>query len=50
MPEFGDEAADRHCHDLLARLYPGRKIVQVNIDPVAAGGGGIHCITLHQPA
>ena len=50
MPEFGDEAADRHCQDLLARLYPGRKIVQVNIDPVAAGGGGIHCITLHQPA
>lgn len=50
VPEFGDQAADRHCQDLLARLYPGRKIVQVNIDPVAAGGGGIHCITLHQPA
>ena len=49
-PEFGDQAADSHCHDLLARLYPGRKIVQINIDPVAAGGGGIHCITLHQPA
>ncbi|WP_425627722.1 agmatine deiminase family protein, partial [Aeromonas veronii] len=31
-------------------LYPGRDIVQINIDPVAAGGGGIHCITLHQPA
>lgn len=49
-PEFGDKAADRYCHDLLARLYPGREIVQINIDPVAAGGGGIHCITLHQPA
>lgn len=49
-PEFGDKAADRHCHELLARLYPGRDIVQINIDPVAAGGGGIHCITLHQPA
>ncbi|WP_270692461.1 MULTISPECIES: agmatine deiminase family protein [Aeromonas] len=49
-PEFGDKAADRYCHDLLARLYPGRQIVQINIDPVAAGGGGIHCITLHQPA
>ncbi|MGC5428419.1 agmatine deiminase family protein [Aeromonas veronii bv. sobria] len=24
--------------------------MQINIDPVAAGGGGIHCITLHQPA
>uniref|UniRef100_UPI001F3F8C48 agmatine deiminase family protein n=2 Tax=Aeromonas TaxID=642 RepID=UPI001F3F8C48 len=50
VPEFGDKAADRYCQDLLARLYPGRKVVAVNIDPVAAGGGGIHCITLHQPA
>ncbi|MNF38865.1 Agmatine deiminase [compost metagenome] len=49
-PEFGDKAADSYCRDLLAKLYPGRKVVQVNIDPVAAGGGGIHCITLHQPA
>ncbi|USP10364.1 agmatine deiminase family protein [Aeromonas dhakensis] len=49
-PEFGDKAADSYCHDLLTRLYPGRDIVQINIDPVAAGGGGIHCITLHQPA
>ncbi|WP_279462508.1 agmatine deiminase family protein [Aeromonas dhakensis] len=49
-PEFGDKAADLYCHELLARLYPGRDIVQINIDPVAAGGGGIHCITLHQPA
>ena len=49
-PEFGDKAADSYCHELLTRLYPGRQIVQINIDPVAAGGGGIHCITLHQPA
>jgi len=49
-PEFGDKAADSYCHELLARLYPDRDIVQINIDPVAAGGGGIHCITLHQPA
>ncbi|OCA59190.1 agmatine deiminase [Aeromonas piscicola] len=49
-PEFGDKAADSYCHELLARLYPGREIVQINIDPVAAGGGGIHCITQHQPA
>ncbi|MFQ2195392.1 agmatine deiminase family protein [Aeromonas jandaei] len=49
-PEFGDKAADSYCHELLTRLYPGRDIVQINIEPVAAGGGGIHCITLHQPA
>ncbi|MEH8254677.1 agmatine deiminase family protein [Aeromonas veronii] len=48
-PEFGDKTTDSYCHELLTRLYPGRDIVQINIDPVAAGGGGIHCITLHQP-
>ncbi|NQD95329.1 hypothetical protein HP532_21985, partial [Pseudomonas sp. CrR25] len=36
--------------DLLARLYPLREIVQLNIDALAAGGGGIHCVTGHMPA
>nr|WP_242621066.1 agmatine deiminase family protein [Aeromonas salmonicida] len=49
-PRVRDKAADSYCHELLARLNPGRQIVQINIDPVAVGGGGIHCITLHQPA
>ncbi|GAB5994588.1 hypothetical protein AE1304_40470 [Aeromonas enteropelogenes] len=47
---MGDKAADSYCHDQLARLYPGRQSVQINIDPVAASGGGIHSITLRQPA
>jgi agmatine deiminase len=25
-------------------------VVQVNIDPIAAGGGGIHCVTKNMPA
>lgn len=50
IPRFGDPEADVHCQTLLGALYPGRKIVPVDIDPVAAGGGGIHCITLHQPS
>ncbi|MEG0140836.1 MAG: agmatine deiminase family protein, partial [Comamonas sp.] len=30
--------------------FPGREIVQLNIDAIAAGGGGIHCTTQQQPA
>ncbi|WP_394559295.1 agmatine/peptidylarginine deiminase [Aquipseudomonas alcaligenes] len=48
-PQFGDAAADKYCKDLLTQLYPGRVIVQVNIDPIAAGGGGIHCVTKNMP-
>jgi len=25
-------------------------VVQVNIDPIAGGGGGIHCVTKNMPA
>ncbi|AMR66323.1 agmatine deiminase family protein [Aquipseudomonas alcaligenes] len=48
-PQFGDAAADKYCKDLLTQLYPGRAIVQVNIDPIAGGGGGIHCVTKNMP-
>lgn len=48
-PQFGDMAADKFAKDLLTQLYPGRVIVQVNIDPIAAGGGGIHCVTKNMP-
>lgn len=48
-PEFGDAEADARCRDLLKSLYPGREIVQVNIDPIAAGGGGIHCVSKNLP-
>ncbi|WFU36010.1 agmatine deiminase family protein [Bradyrhizobium brasilense] len=48
-PEFGDAAADRNARDKLRDLYPGREIIQLNIDGIAAGGGGIHCVTQQQP-
>ncbi|MNO03776.1 putative agmatine deiminase [compost metagenome] len=48
-PEFGDSAADATAFELLAELYPEREVVQLNIDAIAAGGGGIHCVTSHQP-
>lgn len=48
-PEFGHKAADAKAYDLLSELYPDREVVQLNIDAIAAGGGGIHCVTSHQP-
>lgn len=48
-PEFGDRKADRYAKKVLQELFPGREVVQLNIDPIAAGGGGIHCTTQQQP-
>jgi agmatine deiminase len=48
-PEFGDTKADRAAKDKLKKLFPKREIVQINIDAIAAGGGGIHCTTQQEP-
>jgi agmatine deiminase len=48
-PEFGDERADSAAKSTLQALFPERDIVQLNIDAIAAGGGGIHCTTQQQP-
>src|SRR5262245_25470559 len=32
------------------RLYPRLHVIQVPINPIAIGGGGVHCITQQQPA
>jgi len=39
-----------HARAMLASFYPGRKIVQLDIDALGASGGGIHCATQQQPA
>lgn len=49
-PEFGDIHADRAARAVLEELFPDREVVQVDIDEIAAGGGGIHCATCQQPA
>ncbi|MGX1019865.1 agmatine deiminase [Pseudomonas sp. Y3 TE3536] len=49
-PQFGDAQADEKARALLASLYPDRDIVQLDIDAIAAGGGGIHCVTHQCPA
>ncbi|WP_052284378.1 agmatine deiminase family protein [Kluyvera genomosp. 1] len=48
-PEFGDTRRDRNTRAILQELFADREIVQLNIDGVAAGGGGIHCATQQQP-
>ena len=49
-PEFGDADADASAREVLEGLFPDREIVQIDIDAIAAGGGGIHCATMQQPA
>jgi agmatine deiminase len=49
-PEFGDAKADSAAKRTLGQLFAGRQIVQLNIDGIAAGGGGIHCTTQQEPA
>ena len=48
--EFGDDAADDRAQSTLKQLYPGREIVSLDVDPIGAAGGGIHCSTQQQPA
>ncbi|MDY6784542.1 MAG: agmatine deiminase family protein [Cyanobacteriota bacterium] len=48
-PEFGDTKADRHAKNVLEKLFPDRTVVQLNIDYIAVGGGGIHCTTQQEP-
>ena len=49
-PQFGDKRADGKARDLLVKLYSGREVVQLDIEAIAAGGGGIHCVTHQCPA
>jgi agmatine deiminase len=48
-PEFGDTKADATAKRELQKAFPGREVVQINIDGIAAGGGGIHCTTQQEP-
>lgn len=49
-PEFGDKNADRRAVEGLGNLFPGRKIVALNVDRIYENGGGIHCVTQQEPA
>ncbi len=47
-PSYGIEA-DHKVEELLGKLFPSRKIVMVDVNGIAPGGGSIHCITQQQP-
>ncbi|MEV0114981.1 agmatine deiminase family protein [Streptomyces sp. NPDC050844] len=49
LPEFGDRKADKRAKSILQEHFPKRDIVQINIDTIASGGGGIHCATHDEP-
>jgi agmatine deiminase len=44
-----DDTNDDVALDLLARLYPSRRVEHVDGRSVFAFGGGVHCITQQQP-
>jgi agmatine deiminase len=44
-----DDANDDAALELLARLYPGRRVERVDGRNIFAFGGGVHCITQQQP-
>ena len=46
---FGDPR-DADAVSILAEQYPGRTVVPVDARPLFARGGGVHCITQHQPS
>ncbi len=48
MPTFGRPSGDE-AKAAVARAFPDRRIVTVDMGAVAPGGGAIHCITQEQP-
>ncbi|MDP7569668.1 MAG: agmatine deiminase family protein [Arenicellales bacterium] len=48
MPCY-DLPADQRAKAVYEQLFPQRQVVQLHIDNIAPGGGGIHCITQQQP-
>ncbi|MBS0399202.1 MAG: agmatine deiminase [Proteobacteria bacterium] len=49
MPQY-EKRRDRAAARILARLFPGRRIMGVATREVLLGGGNIHCITQQVPA
>ena len=49
LPVFG-HANDRRAVDILQPLFPGRRVVPINCEPLVWGMGAIHCVSQQQPA
>jgi agmatine deiminase len=49
MPGFSEPAHDGQARRVVERLFPDRRIIQIEVSEIVLGGGGIHCITQQQP-
>src|SRR5678815_252652 len=47
---FGDEERDAKACETLSEAYPDRRVRQIRVDALCAGGSGIHCATLQEPS
>ena len=47
---FGRAQADASAKQALEKFFPGRTVTMVDVSPLWADGGGVHCVTNDQPA
>ncbi|HRN70571.1 MAG TPA: agmatine deiminase [Candidatus Woesebacteria bacterium] len=50
LPQFGDREKDSAALNLFRKVYPNKNIIPFPAREIIIGGGGLHCITLVQPA
>jgi agmatine deiminase len=48
MSVFNDPN-DQKAIDIIQNCFPDRKVVPIDCRDIIFGGGGVHCLTLHQP-
>ena len=44
------EKTDQEAFNILQKFFPNHKIIQINPEPVNAGGGGMNCVSNEQPS
>jgi agmatine deiminase len=49
IPQFGDVEADHNAFTVLQHEFPNHTVLPISINGIAAGGGGIHCVTQQEP-
>ncbi|AQS39051.1 peptidylarginine deiminase-like enzyme [Shewanella psychrophila] len=49
-PSYNSPKKDAEAKRVLSQAYPKHKVVQIDADALNYAGGGIHCVTQHQPA
>jgi agmatine deiminase len=48
--QFGDTAKDSAAKAAIQAAFPGKTVVQLNLDQLhGEGGGGAHCVTMQEP-